>query len=280
MRAIATKGTYCRYMFMVALLAAGHATAQQPTLSPGSQFVALGSSFAAGPGIPQQAATCGRSDHNYPHLVAASLGLVLTDVSCSGATTGNILDTPQGNAAPQLSALQPETALVTLTIGGNDITYSASTGRCGGAKPEDRCTDKLDKEAIAQVASKLTARLGDVVDAIRAKSPRAVIVMVPYPRVIPAQSQRCAAVGLVDADADYLTGLGQQLEDAMVGAAQAHGALVADVYPDSDGHGPCADEGNRWVNGAVPAGSGVSFHPTARGHEAMAAQVLQVLEQR
>jgi hypothetical protein len=102
--------------------------------------------------------------------------------------------------------------------------------------------------------------------------------MVPYPRVIPDQAQRCAAVGLVDADADYLATLGQQLEDAMVGAANAHGALVADVYVDSDGHGPCADEANRWVNGAVPAGSGASFHPTARGHEAMAARVLEILK--
>ena len=272
--------SHCGMAALALLLMASHTMAQSAPLSAGMQHVALGSSFAAGPGIPQQAATCGRSDHNYPHLVAASLGLVLTDVSCSGATTGHILDTPQGEAPPQLSALQAETALVTLTIGGNDISYSSSTGRCAGAKAEDRCTDKLDKAAIAQVAGKLTLRLGQVIDAIRARSPRAIIVMVPYPRVIPDQAQRCAAVGLVDADADYLATLGQQLEDAMVGTANAHGALVADVYVDSDDHGPCADEANRWVNGAVPAGSGTSFHPTARGHEAMAAKVRQVLEQQ
>jgi len=28
----------------------------------------------------------------------------------------------------------------------------------------------------------------------------------------------------------------------------------------------------------VPAGSGASFHPTARGHEAMAARVLEILK--
>ena len=130
------------------LLLASHTMAQSAPLSAGMQHVALGSSFAAGPGIPQQAATCGRSDHNYSHLVAATLGLMLTDVSCSGATTGHILDTPQGEAPPQLSALQAETALVTLTIGGNDISYSSSTGRCAGAKAEDRCTDKLDKADV------------------------------------------------------------------------------------------------------------------------------------
>lgn len=242
--------------------------------------MALGSSFAAGPGIPQQAATCGRSDHNYPRLVAAALGLELTDVSCSGATTAHILDTPQGEAPPQLTALQPDTALVTLTIGGNDISYSSSTGRCAGAAADDRCTDKLDRAAIAQAAGNLTRRLGEVIDAIRAKSPRAAIVMVPYPRVIPASGQRCAALGLVDADADYLATLGQQLENSMVEAANTHDALVADVYADSVSHGPCADDTSRWINGAVPTSSGVSFHPTARGHEAMAARVLQVLQQR
>src|SRR5690242_15728404 len=49
---------------------------------PGRRYVALGSSFAAGPGIPAQlGGLCARSDHNYPHLLAARLHLDVDDVS-------------------------------------------------------------------------------------------------------------------------------------------------------------------------------------------------------
>src|ERR1051326_4231915 len=62
---------------------------RRPPVHPGL-YVALGDSYTAGPFIPVQQddpVGCLRSDHNYPHLVAAILGFRLRDVSCSGATT-------------------------------------------------------------------------------------------------------------------------------------------------------------------------------------------------
>jgi lysophospholipase L1-like esterase len=263
---------------LLALTSAASAMAQPPAAVPkGARYVALGSSFAAGPGIPTQLGSCGRSDKNYPHLVAAALELVLTDVSCGGATTGNILDTPQNGAAPQLAAVGADTALVTVTIGGNDMTYSASTGRCGNAQAEDRCAAKLDRARIAALSRDLPGRLATVLDAIRSKAPKAVIVMVTYPRVVPPSAERCAAVGLTDDDADYFAQLGEQLEEAMAGAAKAKQVLVADPYVLGEGHGPCADGDDRWVNGAVPAGSGAPFHPTASAHQEMVKLVLAAL---
>lgn len=269
--------TTTRMLLLLLSLAAARAVVAEPP-SKGASYVALGSSFAAGPGIQTQLGSCGRSDHNYPHLVAAALELKLTDVSCGGATTANILDTPQNGAAPQLAAVGADTALVTVTIGGNDITYSASTIRCGNAGADDRCAAKLDQARIAALGRELPGRLAAVLDAIRAKAPKATIVMVTYPRVVPPPAERCAAVGLTDADADYFAALGRQLEDATVGVAKAKGALVADPYTLGEGHGPCAAEGDRWVNGATPAGSGASFHPTANGHEEMARLVLAALK--
>jgi lysophospholipase L1-like esterase len=263
-------------LLLLSLSATAAALAAPP--SKGAGYVALGSSFAAGPGIETQLGTCGRSDHNYPHLVAAALELELTDVSCSGATTANILDTPQRGAAPQLAAVGAGTALVTVTIGGNDIAYSASTIRCGNAGVDDRCAAKLDQARIASLGRELPGRLAAVLDAIRGKAPNATIVVVTYPRVVPPPAERCAAVGLTDADADYFAALGQQLEDTTVGAAKAKGALVADPYALAEGHGPCAADGDRGVNGATPASSGASFHPTANGHEEMARLVLAALK--
>jgi hypothetical protein len=49
--------------------------------------------------------------------------LSLTDVSCGNATTDNILTTPQKDHPPQIDAVTPDTKLVTITIGGNDVGY-------------------------------------------------------------------------------------------------------------------------------------------------------------
>ncbi len=264
--------------FLIAMTAANIALADAPAaLTRGAKYVSLGSSFAAGPAIPAQQPTCGRSDHNYPHLVAAALGLNLTDVSCSGATTANILDTPQGDAAPQIAALTRDTMLVTVTIGGNDISYSASTIKCGGAAVADQCAAKLDQKKIAEAVDQLPAKLVAVLAAIHASSPQALVVLVPYPRVVPTQDQRCTGLGLTADDANYFAALGEQLESALVNAATKQHVLVADPYVHGAGHGSCADAANRWVNGAKPAGSGASFHPTANGHNEMARLVLAAL---
>ena len=60
-----------------------------------TRYVALGSSMAAGPGIPPRVPgsprSAGRSARNYAHLVAESLGVGLLDVTYSGATTAHVL---------------------------------------------------------------------------------------------------------------------------------------------------------------------------------------------
>src|SRR5580693_568311 len=95
-------------------------------IEPGARYVAMGSSFAAGPGLkpraPGSPRRAGRSAVNYAHLVADRLGLELTDVTYSGATTQDILAGAPGKP-PQLDAVTADTRLVTLTAGGNDVGY-------------------------------------------------------------------------------------------------------------------------------------------------------------
>jgi lysophospholipase L1-like esterase len=83
--------------------------------------------MAAGPGIRPRAAgapwRAGRSAHNYPHLVAQRAGLDLIDVTYSGATTAHVLTDRQHGAPPQITALDGSEALITITIGGNDVGY-------------------------------------------------------------------------------------------------------------------------------------------------------------
>jgi lysophospholipase L1-like esterase len=98
-----------------------------PLIPAGSRYVAMGSSFAAGPGIaprdPASPFRARQSARNYPHLVARALGLELHDVSYSGATTSDILQPSPIGAAAQLDAVTPDTRLVTITVGGNDVGY-------------------------------------------------------------------------------------------------------------------------------------------------------------
>src|SRR2546421_11311950 len=81
------------------------------TEAAAGRYVALGDSAAAGPLIPLPdlaAPGCIRSTANSPKLTAHRLGLPITDVSCSGATTDDLTasqSTPLGSVPPQFDAL-------------------------------------------------------------------------------------------------------------------------------------------------------------------------------
>lgn len=247
-------------------------------LPAGARYVALGSSFAAGPGVEPQLGTCGRSAENYANLVAGVLRLDLTDVSCNGATTDNILDTPQNGAAPQIEAVNAATQLVTVTIGGNDIRYTASTFACSGKAARERCTANLDQAAINEVVRELPTKLTNTVNAIKARAPEATIVIVTYPRVFLPDAVSCDELQLSAEDTAYLAYLGTALESAFVSVAASENVLIADSYPGAAGHGPCQmPASQRWVNGATVLENGIRYHPTAAGHQEMARLVLAAL---
>lgn len=273
-----TNAILALFSTFVAVILTTTAWAQSNSLEPGAKYVSLGSSFAAGPGIDNQLGGCGRSDHNYAHLVAEALDLDLTVASCNGATIDNILTVPQGDNPLQLDAVTSDTALVTVTIGGNDIRYTASTFACSGAPASDRCTANLDQAAINGALAQLPAKLETMFDAIKAKAPNATIVLVAYPRVFPEDATECAELALSEADTVYLAELGRKLEEAFVRVTSSGKALIADAYVEAEGHGPCeAMASERWVNGETILSSGIRYHPTAEGHEAMARLVLEVL---
>lgn len=242
------------------------------TFEPGARYVALGSSFAAGSGIPSlSGGLCLRSDHGYPSLVAGALDLTLADVTCSGATVANAHDTPQNGAAPQIDAVTPDTALVTLTLGGNDLGYTTLAGECGNpAAPP--CT--LDTEPLDAKVERLRVDLATLIADVRSRAASATIVLVTYAKV--ANPPGCAALGFDAGEAALVASLGAALQGVFLDVAAQTGVLLADPYAASDGHGPCAPEGDRWIEGLVARGS-FPYHPNAVGHEAMAQLVLDAL---
>lgn len=179
--------------------------------------------MAAGPGIKPRApgapARAGRSAVNYPHLVAARLGLKpeeLVDVTYSGATTAHVLIESQNGAPPQVDALDGSEALVTVTIGGNDAGYvpmliAAGLPRFIRALPAvgRAVREQLDPErrelALAEVADSLKS----VGREVRARAPKARVLFVDYVTLLPPQGT--PAPPLPNADA----ALGRHVADTL-----------------------------------------------------------------
>lgn len=254
-------------------LLAGCASA--PSLAPGARYVAMGSSFAAGPGIPDYyetpATPCARSTGNYAHLIAARLNLALTDVSCSGATTAHITGrraVPEGNSLPpQLDALTPDTRLVTITIGGNDIGY---IGRLSAAGCNMLAAMSYDKEKCPAVPvpteadyAALTARMDAIAKEVRKRSPEARLVFVDYLTILPATGD-CEAMRLFDFDIRDSQEVARRLAAITAKAAADNNADIVKTSDISQGHDACSAD--PWINGyPIWNGKAAPLHPNAKG---------------
>lgn len=246
------------------------------SLSGGEVYVAMGSSFAAGPGVSTSADTppnrCARSSDNYAHLLAKRRGLALTDVSCSGATTRAVLD-GWGDLPAQIAAIGPETRLVTVTIGGNDIGYIGSLGAAACAQRvaqgvAERCAGPPPPSETA--FADLEERLRAIAEGARARAPQARVIFVDYLAVL-SPGEPCAATPISSASAEQARRLADRLAVITARAARDGGAEVLAASKLSRGHDACAKE--PWTNGAPQPGAafkGASFHPNLAGMEAIA----------
>ncbi len=250
--------------------------------STGPAYVALGDSFTAGGLIgatQQNGARCGRSIQNYPSLVATRLGLPLTDVSCGGATSADVLRSRHGLPA-QIDAITPRTRVVTVSIGGNDfglygkliITCSQLSSEASGGSP---CRDRLAAE-VAPLIPAIGARVGDVLDRVRSKAPDATVLMVGYPRLMPS-SGSCRAAPYTAADVAWVASLESQMATTMADAARKRDVPFVPMFARSKGHDLCQGDA-AWVNGLDPAaGDGLVLHPNAAGAQATARAVVAAL---
>jgi GDSL-like Lipase/Acylhydrolase family len=165
-----------------------------------ANYVSLGDSYAAGPLIPNQLPPygCLKSDHNYAHLAAPSIGLTLRDPSCSGATTAD-MTAPQnvepGPNPPQFNSLDAETKVVSLTIGGNDIGFSEVAESCITLNPfATPCKDKYDAGGHDQLAERIVAtapKVAAVLQGIHSRAPNAAVYVVNYPAIFPETGYGC-----------------------------------------------------------------------------------------
>jgi lysophospholipase L1-like esterase len=255
--------TQSAVLAMIAALAlVGSAASAAPAATSRVVYDALGDSYASGYGVPPYA-DCGRSQGAYAVQLDGRQRVQLDDfVACAGATTITLV------TGGQLAALDADTDLVTLTIGGNDVGWSVAVAACL------KGTDAQCAGAVALVHALITTQLPPLLDAVYAQvaaaAPNAHVVVTGYPRLFSPEyggylEASSAELSTLNAAADTL--------NAVIAAAAARaGFQFVDVRQRFDGHG--ANSPDAWILGLSDPGA---FHPTLDGYEAYTAAVNSAL---
>ena len=270
--------------------------ATRPT-GTGRTYVALGDSYTSGPAIPHQLgphtdpsapSACLRSSENYPALTARTLGLVLTDVSCGGATTGDLTGSQGAGIPPQLSALRPDTAVVSVGIGGNDLGFSSITTDCAAATPWGltrvgwSCARHFDtdgSDGLATVLTRVGTKVASVLYDIRVRAPRARVFVVGYPSILPPSGSGCwPLLPFSASDLGFLRGVEARLNATLAGDAAAAGDIYVDTAGASTSHNACTSDDTRWVEPVLPSRGTYPLHPSAVGMAGMAGLLEQAME--
>ncbi|MGA4544780.1 SGNH/GDSL hydrolase family protein [Uniformispora flossi] len=270
-------------------------TAPGPATGPGgSAYVALGDSYSAGvkisatlPGTP---AVCARSADNYPHILAKALNVPsFTDVTCGGAVTDDFATAQKGGAdgnsiapTPQYDALGPDTKLVTIGIGGNDIGFGGIVTTCalssGSTTSATPCTDTFTKNGTDTLKQRIDAtgtKIDNVLATVHTKSPNARILLVGYPAILPETGDGCRdKLPVAPGDLPYLRTTLGNLNKMLADRAAAGNAAYVDTYTPGRGHDVCQPAGTRWIEGLAPEQPAAPVHPNALGQQGMAAAVL------
>ncbi|KAJ5833350.1 hypothetical protein N7474_001661 [Penicillium riverlandense] len=261
-------------------------------------IASLGSSFAAGPGILPQIGphAAMRSGQNYAHLLAQQLNAELTDLSVSGATLLNI--TVDQQTAPlskqtfptQLSNLPEDVDFITVTAGGNDINYiggmlydawaatipgAITSALIGGLRA---LRSAVSSQSSVQTSdplspSELAERLGEVLDEIHKRAPKARIFLVEYLAVLGPDTRPSQDIAFDQERLEYHRQIASKLQNAYFIAAKSRGDWCerVPVHELSLGHALGSKE--PWVGGfdlSSVIRRGPILHPNLDGMKAVA----------
>ncbi|NGM15257.1 SGNH/GDSL hydrolase family protein [Verrucosispora sp. WMMA2044] len=260
--------------------------------SPVIRHVALGDSYSSGTGAPPYSdASCRRSPATYANLITGTVlsGLPVdrpTLAACHGARIPDLYASQQSGLPPQLDAIQPHTRLVTLTIGGNDLGFSAKLTGCYLGADCSASGPLVTPQELYQVQAQLTTLYRQ----IRAEMhPGGKLMVLSYPAVVPnpddpadpqPTQDRCPDLGsnLVESERraiyEATVQTDRMIRDAVLATGDSRVVYVngLDLFR---GHRLCSTNGV-WANGLTSPLSD-SFHPNASGYQAMATRVAQVL---
>ena len=272
-----------RYFSLEGALTAASITVRQGTLR--YSIASLGDSFSSGEGNPpfdpDSNDGCDRSSRAWPRLLHSSradLALV-AHLACSGATSAALSgafdsEPPQES---QLAGLPKPPTFVTLTIGGNDIGFSAVLRDCFVVDCYWDGTLAATSRRIDTLATYIQYKYQD----IQRASPTSRLIVVGYPNLFPRLQSNAVNCGwLSNNERATLVALSDKLNNTLANAAAGVGAIYAPTVNSLNGHELCT--ASSWVN-PIGSFSSPTFnsqgHPNASGQIAMETAVLAKIPQ-
>jgi hypothetical protein len=247
----------------------------------------MGDSYSGGEGnVPFEATTntatdqCHRSVIAYPWSVSynAVLNLKLTDfAACTGATVW-LMENGQNGEPSQLSALNDDTNVVTLTVGGNDVNFisyvEACTWACGpNTIPYNNIMTDISASSFYDSLKELYGR-------ILTARPNADVYVADYPLLAPEGAGSCAGFDLSGVY-NVETALNNKIAAAVAEVRAGNGKLhfVEVNYSGSPfvGHDLCSGDAS-YFNGIVaPPNQIYSVHPNINGQNTYAYVFVSVI---
>ncbi len=255
--------------------------------SPGNDYLALGDSVAFGyrpPQVTPPAAYLNAANFTgYPSVVAAGLGLTVVNASCPGETTASMINTDAPSngcenspdsrpgyremyplhvaySGSQLAFAvsflqqQPDTKLVTIDVGANDLDLCLDT-------TPDHCTGTDFQQTLAQVANNLDTILAALRDTAHYRGE--VVVLTYYP----VNYRDVTGVRQIAALNAVLSQQGERFGTQIASGFAAFGAAAADA------------DGNTCAAGLLiklPEG-GCDAHPSTLGRDVLARAIVAAM---
>jgi lysophospholipase L1-like esterase len=220
-----------------------------------SQYVALGDSYSSGVGTRvfySESGECDRSPEAYPPKIATAKGYSLNFEACSGAKTPEVIE-------KQLGKLSSSTALVTITIGGNDAGFSNVMLNC--ALYYFTCGSAIS-EGNSYIANTLPGKLETTYKDIRAKATTAEVIVLGYPKLFTKEGATCNVNFLTSGNEKKINESAEKIDAVIKARAEAMKFKFVNPTSAFESHAVCASE--EWLNGQSSPLS-ESYHPNVKG---------------
>lgn len=229
-------------------------------------YVAVGDSYAAGFGAGSYVNGCGQSPLGLPGLLDARNQIQLTfSAACSGARAANIPggvpDVPeQVVGLAGTGVLGPQTDLVTVAAGGNDVDFGRIVGACA-TQPIEVCQEAVDF-AVFEARTTVAGDLDALYAQLDSAAPNAQVIVTGYPHLF---SPEFGNAPLLSLEAQELFNAGTDaLNDVIEDRAEAAGFDFVDVTKRFDKHGIGSPEPWITFTGFTAIDD---LHPTAKGYQ-------------
>lgn len=248
-----------------------------PTTPNSGSYAAMGDSVGAGLGLPLSPSAsardkqCGRSPQGYPQLVANALGKPLTNVTCSGATAGDLF-TKQGVSGPNIPSqisqayANGKPGIITITAGANDTQWANFIKKCYAGTCGTATDTTIVNGFLSVLQAKLFLMFADLkLHAAGSTAPQ--VLVTGYYNPVSANCS-AAAPQLTASELAWINNdvkaLNQTLQDVT-----SRFSFARFVPVDFSGHDLCS--ATPWVQGLNdPA----PIHPNAAGQQAIAQAVI------